>query len=84
MKGGPVKRKISKVKGEVKAKTMNPAALIPALMAVYFGENVMKVSLFASSSPFSLSSAFPPSLQQSFELEAKVKKENVGRRKMEG
>ena len=68
----------------MKGKVNTPTALTAALMAVYLGENVMKGSSFKTSGSFSLSSVFPTPLEQSFELEAKVKKANTGRRKTEG
>ena len=53
-------------------------------MAVYFGENVMKVSSCMPFCPFSQSCVFPLHPQQTFELETNVKREKNGRRKMEG
>ena len=60
---------------------MIPTVVTPALMAVYLGENMIKVSSFVASFP---SSVFPPPLQQTLELETNVKREKTGRRKMEG
>ena len=54
------------------------------LTAVYFTENATKVPSSPASLPFSLSSAVPLLLPQSFVLEAKVKKEKMGRRKTDG
>ena len=59
-------------KSRMRTKAIIPAVLTRALTVVYLGEKQMNIS------------PFPSSLLQHFEFDVKVKKEKVGRRKIEG
>ena len=59
-------------KSRMKTKAIIPAVLTRALTVVYLGEKQINLS------------PFPSSLLQHFEFDVKVKKEKVGRRKIEG